>query len=159
MPEPEHIHVKIGEVKTGRGRTVLKTTLGSCVGICLVWKERNHFGLAHCLLPELPAPTSQIGAKYVDQAVPSLLAMMKAKPADYPRIKAIVVGGGNMISAKQGEQEHIGTMNAKAAIRTLKALGIHVAHQETGGEEATQFSIDCATGEYTVSRIAKRPAK
>ena len=48
-------HVKIGELRRGRTGEVLKTTLGSCVGIAILWKARGRYALAHCLLAESPS--------------------------------------------------------------------------------------------------------
>ncbi|MBX3041147.1 MAG: chemotaxis protein CheD, partial [Bdellovibrionaceae bacterium] len=90
------LDVHIGEVKVARNGETLKAILGSCVGIGLIWRRRGLCGLAHCLLPKSPVPTFVIGARFVDQAFPSLLALLKAHPEDYPELELILVGGGNM---------------------------------------------------------------
>lgn len=70
-------YVGIGEVVIGRTNAVLKATLGSCVGIAFFWNKGGVCGLAHCLLPESPKSVLSIGVRYVDQAVPSLFALMQ----------------------------------------------------------------------------------
>ncbi|MGA7816957.1 hypothetical protein [Caballeronia sp.] len=46
--------VRIGEVKTAGRDVILRATLGSCVGIGVLWRSRGLYALAHCLLPDAP---------------------------------------------------------------------------------------------------------
>src|SRR5579872_1204538 len=89
--------VGMGEIKIGTGSDILHAILGSCVGIGFIWKNGNRCGLAHCLLPEAPMQICSIGARYVSQAVPSLLLMMGIKEHDYPDIEVILAGGARML--------------------------------------------------------------
>ncbi|MEJ0004348.1 MAG: chemotaxis protein CheD [Pararobbsia sp.] len=54
-PADVEVVVRIGEAKAA-SHGVLKATLGSCVGIGLLWRARQRCALAHCLLPESPSP-------------------------------------------------------------------------------------------------------
>ena len=69
------INVHIGEVKIATSDTILRALLGSCVGVAILWPERNIFGLAHCLLARSPDKEFKVGARYVDQAIYSLLSL------------------------------------------------------------------------------------
>lgn len=152
---PSHdIQVLMGEVRIGRGEDVLRATLGSCVGIGLMWRARGLYGLAHCLLPEAPQPTLAIGAKYVTQAVPSLLALMKADGARRSEIEAVIAGGGNMMP-HQPTPRHglIGAANAKMAQALITETGIPIVHVEVGGEIGRQLTIDCAHHAFFVRTI------
>ncbi|MBS1984477.1 MAG: chemotaxis protein CheD [Bdellovibrionales bacterium] len=154
----EEIHVKIGEVKIGRKDKILKATLGSCVGIAFYWPERSLSGLAHCLLPAAPQSTTEIGAKFVSQAVPSLIALMKITLEDIPSIQVSVVGGGNMMhQLARPNAQHIGEQNVAYAKAELHKRGFQIRLQETGGEVGRQVCLDGATGEITV-RVFTRAA-
>ncbi|GAB3626779.1 Chemoreceptor glutamine deamidase CheD [Pandoraea terrae] len=161
MTEPHEVHeiqVLMGDVKLGRGGDVLRATLGSCVGIGLMWRARGLYGLAHCLLPEAPQPTLAIGAKYVTQAVPSLLALMRIGDARRGEVEAVIAGGGNMMP-HQPPARHglIGAQNAKMAQDLMKAAGIRIVHLEIGGEAGRQMTIDCAHHRFTVRTIGVAP--
>lgn len=67
--------------------------LSSCVGIAFIWTKGGRCGLAHCLLPKSPSSNGLIGARYVSQAVPSLLLLMGIKELDHPNGQVILAGG------------------------------------------------------------------
>jgi chemotaxis protein CheD len=149
------IHVKIGEVRTGRRSDVLKATLGSCVGIGLFWKQQGLYGLAHCFLPEGPANQYELSARFATQALPSLIMMMKIRPANRAEIEAVVAGGGNMTQLKDGAGPHVGDLNSQVVLRSLQKAGIRIIFQDVGGTEGRQIEIDCRTGSYEVHRIPR----
>src|SRR5471032_124955 len=99
-PRQEHLQqVAMGQLSVGTHEEQLQALLGSCIGIGFIWKKGGCCGLAHCLLPESPEPTDALGARYVSQAVPSLLRLMGACVADYPDIEVILAGGATMLNA------------------------------------------------------------
>jgi chemotaxis protein CheD len=150
------IHVKIGEVKVGKHGDLLKTTLGSCVGIAFVWKLKGIFGLAHCLLPEAYEPSSIISAKFVSQAVPSLIALLKVKPENSKEVEVYIAGGANMMSQlARKDVDHIGILNLSAAKKYLVLNGFKFREIDVGGEEGRQMLIDCTSGQVSVSRFQK----
>src|SRR4051794_13058486 len=87
----------IGDAKIGRGDSILRATLGSCIGIGLIWRNQGRCALAHCLLAEAPIQTFEIGAKYVSQAIPSLLRLLKIEKASYWELETVVTGGAQML--------------------------------------------------------------
>jgi chemotaxis protein CheD len=152
----EELHVKIGEVKLGRSGNILKATLGSCVGISFYWPEKKLYGLAHCLLPRAPVATTQIGAKYVSQAIPSLMAMMKISEEDIPKIEVRVAGGANMmVQLARSNPHHIGIQNSETAKELLEKLGFKIKVMEVGGDQGRQICVDCDTSEITIKKFVK----
>lgn len=148
----------IGEVKIGRNDDVLHALLGSCVGIGILWRQKGVYGLSHCLLPKAPKPSFEITGRFVDRAIPSILALMKAKEDDYKELRAVIAGGGNM--TKPGEDEDktlIGNMNVRMAQERFKELGIKIWHEDTGGELGRTITIFCSSGKYEIQKIP-RPA-
>lgn len=149
------VRIGIGQLAVARGPTILKATLGSCVGIALLWRARGSYGLAHCLLPESPQRTPDRGARYVDQAVASLLHLLQAEPAHHGQIEACVAGGGNMMQRlrRAGGLPNIGQLNIDVAMRELARCGIAVVSTDVGGSQARQMWIDCASGCVEVVRV------
>jgi len=164
MSEAREIQVHMCQIAVGSVGDVLRATLGSCVGIGLLWHERALYGLAHCLLPgdgasaRTDAGPPGIGAKYVTQAVPSLLRLMGITDEARASIEAVLAGGANMMSYPvTPRHEAIGEQNVRVARQLLGELGLRVVHHDVGGECGRQLVIDCARHEYRVRRFARSP--
>jgi len=153
MNDDSLIEVGISNIKVGSGSNILHAILGSCVGIGFIWRKGGRCGLAHCLLPMAPGIVLQLGARYVNQAVPSLLALMGIRPHDFPDVEVVVAGGARMFSVRQNSA-NIGRQNTDKAIALLKENGLAVLHTDIGGRHGRQISIDCTTQNFQISRIA-----
>jgi chemotaxis protein CheD len=150
------INVHIGEVKIAKNGEKLKAILGSCVGIGIIWKDKEICGLAHCLLPESPCPTYEIGARFVDQAIRSLIALMKIHPEDLKTVYVVIVGGGNMTSPGVADESNlIGATNFKTALRETKKHNLKVIYSEGGGEVGRKIFIDGSDYSYKIETIPR----
>ncbi|RUR05607.1 chemotaxis protein CheD [Legionella sp. km772] len=149
-----YINVHIGEVKIAKHGEILKTILGSCVGIGFIWEEKGICGLAHCLLPQSPNKSYQIGARFVDQAIPSLIALMKIKPEDKKKIKVVIAGGSNMTNlTTQNEDQLIGALNIKMAHSELKKNGLSASITEQGTNQGKRLIIDSKNFTYKIETL------
>jgi chemotaxis protein CheD len=159
MSQGKVLHASIGEIKIGRGDEELIANLGSCVGIALLWKQRGLYGLAHCLLPRPMGErvaAHEITGRFVTQAVPSLLALMRIRPAERREVSAVLVGGGNMTAPPgTAEKNLIGFQNAETAAMLLREHKLEIVFQETGGEAGRRIRVFCQTGEYIVQLIPR----
>lgn len=149
------VRIGIGQLAVASSPTLMKTTLGSCVGLALLWRERDCYGMAHCLLPQSPEHSADMGARYVDQAIASLLRLLQAKPEHHKEIEAHLAGGGNMMQRMlpQGSRPHIGQLNVEAAMRHLEQRGITVRSADVGGCQARQMWVDCANARVGITRV------
>ncbi|WP_343732576.1 chemotaxis protein CheD [Duganella sp.] len=145
--------VAMGQLKVGTHAGHLQALLGSCVGIAFIWKKQRRCALAHCLLPECEQANNELGARYVSQAVPSLLRLIGATEADYADIEVVLAGGATMLNGCSSRFQ-IGQQNADAARRHLRKYGLHVSYCRVGGKSGRTMNIDCATCEYTVQEIS-----
>lgn len=152
------INVHIGEVKIARDGELLKAILGSCVGIGIIWKSKSICGLAHCLLPQSPTPTFEVGGKYVDQAVRSLISLMKIAPEDYNSISVVIVGGGHMTKSTATNTSHVGSNNFKAALNEVQKRNLPISYSEGCGEFGRMFFIDSSSLSYKIEKIAQLAA-
>lgn len=155
MNTQKELHVNIGEVKIGSMGDVLKTTLGSCVGIAFLWQEKEMCGLAHCLLPEGESSHHHVlGAKYVTQAIPSLISLMKIKDeSDKKQIEVFLIGGANMMEQLLQSHSNIGIMNVHVAKKLLKEKGFKIKSEEIGGKHGRHVTIDCSTCKVHISLL------
>ncbi|WP_082551956.1 chemotaxis protein CheD [Massilia sp. Root351] len=147
----ELLQVGIGQLKVAGRAGQLQAVLGSCIGIAFIWEKGGRCGLAHCLLPEpRGACDAATGARYVSQAVPSLLRLMGARQADYPDITVVLAGGASMLCSKR---LCVGQENAAAARKYLGQCGLEVRYCELGGRHGRQLLIDCARHSYIIKDI------
>lgn len=155
-------HVNIGCIGGGEAPTVLKATLGSCVGIALLWPQTGRAAMAHCLLPSsalavdaLHARAADIGpARCVDQAVPALLALLQVAPDRRRQLHAHLAGGAQMRGlALTRQSPGIGELNIRAARSALAAAGIRLVGEHVGGDTATTMTVDCTTMTASSCRI------
>lgn len=149
-------HVGMGQLSVGTHGEQLQALLGSCIGIGFIWKNGPCCGLAHCLLPEAPGTDSSLGARYVSQAVPSLLRMMGVRQADYADIEVVLAGGASMFGPRNGRLQ-VGRQNAEAAQKYLDQCGLSVSFCALGGRHGRQLLIDCANHSYAVTDVVAQP--
>lgn len=142
----------MGEMKIGADTELLEAILGSCVAIAFLWARGGCCGLAHCLLPEPPQPRLGFGARYVSQAIPSLLALMGAREADYPDIQVVVAGGASMFEGRSAAFQ-VGRQNVAAVEKHLKQRGLKVSHGALGGRCGRQIMVDCAKQNFLITEI------
>lgn len=150
------VYVKIAEAKTGKSGERLRSVLGSCIGIAFLWKSRGLYGLAHCLLPEAQGQNSFSSAKFVSQAVPVLMKLMKIQNEDVADIEVHIAGGGNMIPhLAKTPSDDIGRMNIEAARKYLSMAGFKIKSEDVGGFCGRQLFINCNDGSIRVDVIEK----
>lgn len=156
MTTVQKIHVQIGEVKIAQSGQILTAILGSCIGLGLLYPARDVYGLAHCLLSGSGDTSDKIGGRHVDQALRSLVSLMKIGPDDYRQMKAIVVGGANLTQSPETDPTRlVGSHNSRSAYRAVRGLGLRNIFEDTGGVLGRQVDIDCTTGEYVVKQIPR----
>lgn len=157
MAKVEH-HVKIGKIRVAGDGEILKTVLGSCVGIALIWRRRSKCALAHCLLPvaDVKNVTASGPARYVDQTIPRMLEQLGALPEDLHELEAVIAGGGQMMEVEQPYTKFIvGEENLKTAKKCLEQHRIRMIACEPGGMQGTKMSVDCGTGAFEIEKIPK----
>ncbi|RDU97608.1 chemotaxis protein CheD [Trinickia dinghuensis] len=165
MTAARDIHVRMGEIAIGRGPDLLRATLGSCVGIAMLWRERDVYGLAHCLLPgdgqagsRRCAANGDTSARYVTDAVPCLLRLMNITAEARRSIEVVLAGGASMMApARATKYGAIGDQNVRMACGLLASLGMSIVHADVGGEHGRQLIVDCVGHNYAV-RTFTRPS-
>ncbi|MEM0930487.1 MAG: chemotaxis protein CheD [Pseudomonadota bacterium] len=150
----------VGPVAIGIGDLVVArhpaqsftTVLGSCIAIGLWDPVSQVGGLNHFLLAHSQGEASR-DLRYGDTAIPALVGKVEAAGADLRRIRAIVVGGANMIRAMLP----IGTENAAFARDWLAEQRIPVVSEDTGGVHARRLSFTPGDGSFRISAVDDAP--
>lgn len=126
------INVGVSQTGASSSPTVLRTILGSCVGICIYDRMKKVGGMAHILLPNNPGDGNP--EKYADSAIPLLVARLMKDGAKKEFLSAKLAGGAAMFkfnaSVTLGQ---IGERNVEESKKVLEKNGIPVLEQDTGG--------------------------
>jgi chemotaxis protein CheD len=144
-PDDAMVSVLIGRWAVASAPTVIRTLLGSCVGVVLYDRPSRLGGVAHVVLPDSRGSADQPG-KYADTAIPALIDDMERAAGRRlrPRLTAKLFGGASMFQG--GASIDIGGSNQVACERVLAELGVPVVARDLGGETGRRLTFATATG-------------
>ena len=161
MSDKPVVSVSMGKLAVAWDGETLKTILGSCVGVGILWSDKAVFGLAHCVLPESHEEMAIDGqeARFVNQAIPRLLEQMGARRKDYKDLQAVIIGGASLIASplatKNKNKTNVGAQNVETAQDLLARLEIPIVIASVGENFGRQLYIDGKTGVCEVHKISR----
>jgi chemotaxis protein CheD len=157
LPE---IYLQPGESRLVREPTILRTLLGSCVGIAFWAPQLGAGALCHPLLPRFPVKqaltlTRSAGRRYVDYAICDLARQFDALGARRDEIEIKLFGGGDvLLMINDAARPTVGRLNAEVAIRVLEEEGFRVTASSLGGKRGINIYFNTQTGEVLLQRHA-----
>ena len=158
LPE---ISLQPGEVYLSRRPAILKTILGSCVGVTF-WSARLQAGaLCHGILPLCPPHTGATeGYRYVDFSIRYLAGQFDLLGAARQELEIKVFGGADVlpVAAVTRAKPTVGVMNCQAALAVLATEGLRVGASDLGGTRGRTLRFHTGTGEVLLQRLARLPA-
>ncbi len=146
--------IRMGEMAVAINDGVLRTLLGSCIGVVLYDRKHKVGGVAHVVLPESRGKTDRPG-KFVDTAIPALMRDMKKLAGGAIEPTARIAGGANMFATEVVET--VGTQNIEACELSLEALRIPIVGRHCGGIQGRRVSLDTATGLIIIEIVGSDP--
>ncbi len=147
--------VKMAGIEVAEAPVVLKTTLGSCVGVVLHDGRRSVGGLAHVMLPRMGGRDTSVG-KYADTAIPALVERLRGRGSRREDLKAFLAGGADMFrQATDGTIATIGAKNVEAVKQILGDLRIPIAFEDTGGDQGRTVVFDSAGAALAVRKLER----
>jgi chemotaxis protein CheD len=146
--------VDIGEARVHRCPDRLVAVLGSCVGIALFDPSTRIGGLAHVVMPKSPYNGSQ-PLRYVDTAVPLLIAQLEREGARLPRLQAKLAGGASGLVGNPPCFQ-TGTDNIFAARECLARAGIPILAEHVGGRTGRKIVMDLHSFRVSVQWLEAR---
>ncbi|MGD0368246.1 MAG: chemotaxis protein CheD [Acidobacteriaceae bacterium] len=156
MAEPEQcadIYVQPGESHLVRRPAILRTLLGSCVGVTFRHEELGIAALCHPMLPRHPAAARgrlsvASALRYVDFAIRDLAAQFDALGARRWDVEIKLFGGADVLLVREDESRPtVGRLNRERALEVLRAEGFEVAASRLGGQRGYHIDFNTATGE------------
>jgi len=147
----------MAEMRTATAPAVLSSLgIGSCVGISLYYARLKLDGLAHIMLPDIESVKNKSNrAKFVNTAIPDLIAKLEEMGADRRFVKAKIMGGAHMFGFSENNRIfNVGSRNVEKAQEVLHQLRIRIVGEDTGGNYGRSIYFDLETGEVRIRTIA-----
>jgi chemotaxis protein CheD len=153
------IYVLPGESHLVKEPTILRTVLGSCVGIAFLVPRLGLGALCHPMLPLHPGRrASELGLahsrRYVDFAIQDLARQFDALGVRRSEAQVKLFGGGDVLMASsEWSRPTVGNMNCESALRVLQEEGFQVAASSLGGTAGLTIKFHTGTGEVLLRRL------
>lgn len=150
------INVGIADIGVSSTPDILRTILGSCVGICLYDNIKKNGGIAHIMLPSAKKVQTSL-KKYADTAIPLLIEELEKNGSTLGNIKAKIVGGATMFNLSENSvMGEIGINNIKKVKEILNQYNIEIIAEEVGGNHGRTIDFYLETGEIKVKSIGMK---
>jgi chemotaxis protein CheD len=154
LPE---FYLQPGEIRLARQPALLKTVLGSCVGVTF-WSPRLGMGaLCHGVLPRCPPglPSAE-GYRYVDFAICDLTRQFESFGALRGEVQIKVFGGADVlpVHATISWKATVGHQNWYTALEVLRTEGLTVLASDLGGSVGRTIQFHTGSGEVLLRRLS-----
>lgn len=152
------IYVQPGELHLVRIPAILRTVLGSCVGVTF-WNERLGLAaLCHPMLPRCPEEGNRMSLvalrRYVDAAIREVGKKMDALGAHRRETEVKVFGGADVLQMGHAEtRPTVGKLNADRALAILAEEGYSVIAQRLGGRRGIHIDFLTTNGEVRLRKL------
>ena len=155
LPE---VYLQPGESRLVREPAILRTLLGSCVGIAFRVPRLGVGALGHPMLPRFPGKqaltlTRSAGRRYVDYAIRDLARQFDALGARREEVEVKLFGGGDVLLMIDSlARPTVGRLNIEMAMKVLEEEGFAVSASSLGGRRGVNIYFNTETGEVLLQR-------
>jgi chemotaxis protein CheD len=156
-PLPE-VYVQPGESRLVLEPAILRTLLGSCVGILFRIPRLGVGALCHPMLPRCPAKPAanfnrSAGRRYVDFAIRDLARQFDQLGARRSEVEVKLFGGGDvLLVVNAAARPTVGRLNIEVAIEVLEEEGFAVSASSLGGKHGVNIRFNTLSGEVLLQR-------
>ncbi len=156
LPE---VYVQPGESHLATEPAILRTVLGSCVGIAFLVPRLGIGVLCHPMLPVCPQNLAAerslaAGRRYVDFAIRDVASQFDTRGARRSEVRVKLFGGADVLLAVTAtSRPTVGRLNCEAALRELHGHGFEVVASSLGGTAGISLQFNTATGEVLLRRL------
>ncbi len=145
------IFLGAGELAFATGPAVVKTLLGSCVGLALYDPERRLGGMCHFLLPE--GPDYERSTRFGRVAIKALISKFLFRGSDPRRLRAWMAGGAMIL--EPSAIFFVGERNIAIADEMLATVGISPLVRDVGGDRGRRMRLDTQSGQASIEFIPR----
>lgn len=144
--------VAMGQIAVARHAGLLRTLLGSCLGVALYDRQYQAAALAHVVLPDSRGESASLG-KFADTAIAEMIRLLARQVQDKPLQLTAKIAGGAQMFATVGPAATIGQQNVEAVERHLALRRITIVGRHVGGCQGRRMAFDAATGRVTIDVV------
>ena len=142
----------------GKDSAVLRTLLGSCVGIAFYDSKLKLAALSHIVLPCSNGSEIMLG-KYADTAIPETIRQLQVLAGTRKLSLCVkIAGGANMFAIKSSLNltASIGNQNSEAVERILGSLQIPIIARDLGGTAGRKMVLYPGTGQVKIQILGQK---
>jgi chemotaxis protein CheD len=157
--ETQLIYLHPGEFHLARNPSILRTVLGSCVGVTF-WSPRLGIGaLCHGVLPKSPhGLDAKQGYRYVDFAIRDIVRQFDRLGARRSEMQVKVFGGADVLPVHRHAKGKttVGKQNWQTALEVLHDERLKVLASDLGGTAGRTIEFYTETGEVLLRRLSQK---
>jgi chemotaxis protein CheD len=154
------VYLQPGEMFLAREPTIIRTLLGSCVGVSF-WSRKMGIGaLCHAMLPRCPEEAlkdmrPEVGYRYVDFAIRDLARKFDAFGAQRSEVQVKLFGGADVLLAgpEKSARATVGSLNCETALEVLRTEGFQIAASSLRGKTGLNIHFNTGNGEVHLRRL------
>lgn len=156
---PVEVYVQPGESHLVIRPSILRTVLGSCVGVAFWAPQQGAAALCHPMLPRLPVKNRAdlslaASRRYVDFAIRDLARRFDKLGVPRVEVQVKLFGGGDvLLVSSDASRPTVGRLNYEMAIRVLRDEGFDVVASSLGGTSGLHIQFNSVTGEVLLRRL------
>lgn len=142
--ESKVINVGIAEITLSKSPNILRTTLGSCIGVVLYQPDAKIGAIAHIMLARDPIGRDKLKnpAKYGETALPRLIKIMEDEGCKLGSYSARLFGAASMFkNISSNFLQNIGENNISLVRDFLNERKIPILVEDVGGHEGRTISL------------------
>jgi chemotaxis protein CheD len=150
------LYLNPGEVQLVREPSLLKTILGSCVGVTFRCARLGLGALCHGILPTCPPGTDGVeDYRYIDFAIRDLINRFEMLGARRSEIEVKVFGGADVMAvlATSSARPTVGAQNCRKAKEVLRDEGLKILAFDIGGPVGRVIEFDTSNGDVLVRTL------
>lgn len=154
MLELNVVRVGMSEMKIADPPTILVTTVGSCIALCMYARRFRIGGMVHIVLPTNNGLKDEGSPfKFADTAVPALASALISRGVRRGSLEAKIAGGANMFAMLDNTVLNIGRKNVAMVKTALAREGIPIVAEDVGGTCGRRIEFDVASGKLKIIKI------
>lgn len=145
----------LGEMAIARTGSLKIMALGSCVAVIAIVKRHSLVGMAHVVLPDSqidPEKSKTTPGFFADQAIHTLLVMLKEAGVDNQRDIAIKLVGGAKVMLSSRD---IGKRNVLACRKALWQRRMAAIAEDVGSNLPRTVSVIAESGKVMIRSSSK----